>query len=347
MSCAASDGSMFIPTSICPIKGMLFFNASSSLFSFLAFCSLFAPSAKSFNFHMTICLIISGPFLREKYFLLLSLGIVCIIALLGVLLEDVFSVEAEIRGIVPMLKRSVLIICCLLVVSACGTKRTNVGQSLESGRLKGSQKPYTVNGQRYEPLQTHEGFSQVGIASWYGKDFHGKTTSNGERYDMNAMTAAHKTLPLGVYVKVYNKANGREAIVRVNDRGPFVKGRIIDLSYAAAKKLGVDVAGTAPVRIDALGYSAGSKGGYRAPATYDSGNYTVQVGSFKEITNAQRLSEKMRALFGFSDVHLTNVNGELFYRVYAGKYTSLKAAENGERDFAEHGYPGSFVVSLD
>ena len=247
-----------------------------------------------------------------------------------------------------MLKRLIPFFCCMLVLSACAAKRSNFAQAPESGRhLKGSQKPYTVNGQRYEPLQTHEGFSQTGVASWYGKDFNGKKTSNGETYNMNAMTAAHKTLPLGVYVKVHNRDNGREAIVRVNDRGPFVKGRIIDLSYAAAKKLGVDVAGTAPVRIEALGYSAGGKGGYKEPATYDSGNYTVQVGSFKEYSNAERLSGEMKNLFGFSEAHLTNVNGDLFYRVYAGKYTSLKTAEAAEKSFAEHGYPGSFVVSLD
>ncbi len=251
-----------------------------------------------------------------------------------------------------MSKRVILFVCCALVVSACAAKKPNVAQSPESGRqrVRGSQRPYTVNGQRYEPLQSHAGFTQTGTASWYGKDFHGKSTSSGETYNMNAMTAAHKTLPLGVYVKVHNRDNGREVIVRVNDRGPFVKGRIIDLSYAAAKKLGVDVAGTAPVRIEALGYrleGAGGKGAYEEPATYDSGNYTVQVGSFKEYANALRLSRDLKNLFGFSDVHLTDVNGDLFYRVYAGKYDSLKAAETAEKNFAEHGYPGSFVVSLD
>jgi rare lipoprotein A len=246
-----------------------------------------------------------------------------------------------------MLKRLIPFFCCMMVLSACAAKNPSVALSPESDKyLKGSQKPYTVNGQRYEPLQTHQGFSQAGVASWYGRDFHGKKTSNGETYNMNAMTAAHKTLPLGVYVKVHNTDNGREEIVRVNDRGPFVKGRIIDLSYAAAKKLGVDVAGTAPVRIEALGYSAG-RGEYKEPATYDSGNYTVQVGSFKEYANAARLSGELKNLFGFSEAHLTNVNGEFFYRVYAGKYASLKAAETAEKNFAEHGYPGSFVVSLD
>jgi rare lipoprotein A len=246
-----------------------------------------------------------------------------------------------------MLRRFILFFCCFLALTACAAKKPDVAAP-ESGKyLRGSQRPYTVNGQRYEPLQSHAGFFQSGVASWYGRDFHGKKTSSGEVYDMNAMTAAHKTLPLGVYVKVYNRDNGREAIVRVNDRGPFVKGRIIDLSYAAAKKLGVDAAGTAPVRIEALGYSAGGKGGYKEPATYDSGNYTIQVGSFKEFANAERLSGEMKNLYGFSDVRLTNVNGGLFYRVYAGKYASLKAAENAELEFTGHGYPGSFVVSLD
>jgi rare lipoprotein A len=247
-------------------------------------------------------------------------------------------------------KRFLLLVCCLLVVSACGPKKPNREPPESGGKTKATQKPYTVMGQRYEPIQSAAGFVQNGVASWYGPNFHGKKTSNGETYNMHAMTAAHKTLPLGVYVRVHNKENGRDAIVRVNDRGPFVKNRIIDLSYAAAKKLGVDTKGTAPVRIEALGYrqeGAGGKGEYKEPATYDSGNYTVQVGSFKEHANALRLSGEMKTRYGFSDTRLTNVNGELYYRVYAGKYTSLKAAEAAEKDFVERGYPGSFAVSLD
>ncbi len=207
---------------------------------------------------------------------------------------------------------SLLVLCCILALSACGTKKANVAKSPEPGqRVKASQKPYTVNGQRYEPLRSHEGFVQSGVASWYGKDFHGKKTSNGEIYDMHAMTAAHKTLPLGVYLKVSNRENGRETTVRVNDRGPFVKGRILDLSYAAAKTLGVDMAGTALVRIEALGYRQdGGKEQYKAPASYDAGDYTVQVGAFKEKANAERLSGEMRKLYGFSDVRMTNVNGD-------------------------------------
>jgi len=239
-----------------------------------------------------------------------------------------------------------LFICCLLVVSACGPKRApSSGPS--GARQKASQKPYTVMGKRYEPLRSHEGFVQTGIASWYGEDFHGKATSNGEKYDMHSLTAAHKTLPLGVYVKVYNRDNDRELIVRVNDRGPFVKGRIIDLSYAAAKKLGVDLVGTAPVRIEALGYRGAASETYQAVADYDAGNFTVQIGSFKNRGNAERLSMDMKKRFGHSEVQMADVNGETFYRVHVGKYSSLRAAEAAERDFADLGHPGSFTVAVE
>ncbi len=239
------------------------------------------------------------------------------------------------------------IVCCLLL-PACAARKANLlePESSRSASLP-SQRPYTVNGQRYEPLATHEGFVQVGVASWYGRDFHGKKTSSGETYDMNAMTAAHKTLPLGVYIRVRNTENGREAVVRVNDRGPFVKGRVLDLSYAAARKLGVDIAGTAPVRIEALGYRGSGSDQYKAVDDYDAGNYTVQVGSFREYANAERLSKEMKKLFGFSEIHATLVKGDTFYRVYAGKFSSLSAAARAEKDFSEHGYPGSFTVALE
>ena len=128
---------------------------------------------------------------------------------------------------------------------------------------------------------------------------------------------------------------------------PFVKGRVIDLSYSAAKELGVDTVGTALVRIEALGYRGTGADNYKAPDNYDDGAYTVQVGSFKEYANAQRLSGEMKRLVGFSEIQMTNIKGEIFHRVYAGKYTSLSTAEAAERDFSEHGYPGSFAVALE
>jgi rare lipoprotein A len=252
-----------------------------------------------------------------------------------------------------VMKRAVTTtLLCTFLLAACAGKRppTLPPPSPDAVKLKPSQRPYTVMGKRYEPLPSHVGFVQEGTASWYGKDFHGKSTSSGETYDMHAMTAAHKTLPLGVYVKVRNTDNGSEVTVRVNDRGPFVKNRVIDLSYAAAKKLGIDAAGTAPVRVEALGYrAAGSSGDvhYHSPASYDKGIYAVQVGAFKEYQNAVRLSDHLKGIFGYSEIKSAIVNGELYYRVHAGRYTSLAAAVDAEKNFAEHGYPSSFTVSLD
>jgi rare lipoprotein A len=213
-----------------------------------------------------------------------------------------------------------------------------------------AQKPYTINGELYEPLSSHEGFFQTGIASWYGKDFHGKKTSNGETYDMHAMTAAHKTLPLGVYVKVRNRDNGRETVVRINDRGPFVTGRIIDLSYSAAKDLDIVANGTAPVKLEALGYLDETVKGrtiYRAPASYDRGSFGIQVGSFGKLENAQRMADSVKQRYADSSIRESIVAGTRFYRVRAGNYTSLKEAEQARERSSDKLITGGFVVALD
>lgn len=116
----------------------------------------------------------------------------------------------------------------------------------------GNPPSYVIKGKKYRTLKSHVGFKQLGYASWYGTKFHGRLTSNGEKYDMYAMTAAHKTLPIPCYVRVTRQDNGKSIVVRVNDRGPFVEGRIIDLSYAAATKLGITLSGTAKVHIEAI-----------------------------------------------------------------------------------------------
>lgn len=121
-----------------------------------------------------------------------------------------------------------------------GIERTpDAEPRIEPIRTGGPNKPYALAGRSYVPLTADVPFSESGLASWYGRKFHGRSTSSGEPYDMYAMTAAHKTLPIPSYVRVRNPANGREIVVRVNDRGPFAEGRVIDLSYAAAAKLGV------------------------------------------------------------------------------------------------------------
>lgn len=114
---------------------------------------------------------------------------------------------------------------------------------------KTSTKPYTISGNTYYPMKDAKGFSETGIASWYGPKFHGRKTASGEKYNQNAMTAAHKTLPFGTKVRVKNVKNDKSVIVRINDRGPFAKGRVIDVSRAAAKKLDMINSGTAKVNI--------------------------------------------------------------------------------------------------
>jgi rare lipoprotein A len=126
--------------------------------------------------------------------------------------------------------------------------------------------PYDVNGERYEPERADVAIVQTGIASWYGQPFHGRRTASGEVYDMHAMTAAHKTMPLPSYARVRNPANGREVIVRINDRGPFKPGRIIDLSHAAAKRL--SITGTAPVEVTRLTHDDIRSGAWQRPAAH-------------------------------------------------------------------------------
>jgi rare lipoprotein A len=128
----------------------------------------------------------------------------------------------------------------------------NATPAQEAASDKGNPEFYVTNDKRYIVLPSAEGYHEIGIASWYGTRFHSLKTSNGEPYDMLAMTAAHKTLPLPTYVKVTNLENGKSVVVRVNDRGPFKPGRIIDLSYTAAVKLGMTAKGTAKVEVEAL-----------------------------------------------------------------------------------------------
>jgi rare lipoprotein A len=135
---------------------------------------------------------------------------------------------------------------------------------IEPLRQGGPNKPYRVLGRNYTPESRDVPLREQGLASWYGRKFHGRQTASGEIYDMHAMTAAHKTMPLPSYARVRNPANGREIVVRVNDRGPFVAGRVIDLSYAAAMKLGVS--GVAPVEVERLTFQAIRTGEWRRGA---------------------------------------------------------------------------------
>lgn len=210
----------------------------------------------------------------------------------------------------------------------------------------GYPKPYKVYGRWYQPLPDSEGFRQRGIASWYGEDFHGKKTSSGETYDMYALTAAHKTLPLGTYVRVRNLENNRQVDLRINDRGPFVRNRIIDLSYAAARAIGIVAAGTASVEVIALATPAVTDGGTlrELPVDLYAGNFTFQVGAFVNRENAERLTSKLGQKYKNAHIRVYDRGDQIFYRVRVGSFSTLEQAAAQEEILIKDGYPDVFVV---
>jgi rare lipoprotein A len=181
--------------------------------------------------------------------------------------------------------------------------------------------PYEVYGVTYVPMRkVSVGHVETGEASWYGRKFHGRNTSNGDVYDMFGMTAAHKTLPLPTYLQVRNLANGHEVVVRVNDRGPFLGGRILDLSYMAAQKLGVVATGTAKVRIEVIDGPVPAKTPVQS-ITLDRPEavFFLQAGSFRLATNAHRLKADL-ARAGVTGIRVVTVQigQNLYYRVQVG-----------------------------
>ncbi|MBT8141582.1 MAG: septal ring lytic transglycosylase RlpA family protein [Gammaproteobacteria bacterium] len=183
---------------------------------------------------------------------------------------------------------------------------------------------YVLNGRRYAVLKSSLGFSETGIASWYGDPFHGRKTSNGEIYDMHAMTAAHKHLPLPSFVEVTNQLNGKSAVLRVNDRGPFIDDRVIDLSYAAAQALDVVQHGTAPVSIRGLDDLNLVEEQQRIASPERPG--FIQVASFGDRNNASRYRQKLRSN-GISPTRIHSVrsdNAQVVYRVQVGPIVNGK-----------------------
>lgn len=206
---------------------------------------------------------------------------------------------------------------------------------------------YTVMGKTYNVMKSSNGFVQRGDASWYGTKFHGRKTSSGETYDMFAMTAAHKTLPLPTYVEVTHRGNGRKIIVKVNDRGPFHDGRIIDLSYAAAKKLGVAATGTGPVEIKAINTSAmdlDASGVILPPANGD-GKIHVQVAAMGTAVAAEEVADTLRHKnFRSVRVHMLKTDNGKLYRVRIGPMPNADLAYRVIKDLNDIGHNAARVV---
>ncbi len=221
----------------------------------------------------------------------------------------------------------------------------------DRNRIPPTQRPYSIDGRTYYPIPSAYGYDETGIASWYGPQFHGKTTSCGETYDMHGLTAAHKILPMQTHVLVKNLQNGREIVLRVNDRGPFVKDRIIDLSLGAAKALGVAGPGTARVRVTALGEAERTIAGGQSQERFvpyrnlTEGEFYVQIGAFSNKENAERLKESLQGQGkkAVSQV-FSQEDGNRYYRVQVWAGRTLDEANSAEESW-ESRYPGAFVIA--
>jgi rare lipoprotein A len=286
------------------------------------------------------------------------------------------------RGRGAGLLRRTSLACCLLALAGCGTfsGRTGSGDPQASSRgggyylddgpganppanldavpdavprpeplRRGNARPYMVMGRNYTPMTAHAPYRERGLATWYGRRYHGKPTSSGEIYDMYAMTGAHPILPIPSYARVTNLDNGRSVVVRINDRGPFLADRLIDLSYVAAYKLDIVRTGSARVEVEALSPDAGAQplqaatepvpavvavAAEPAPAQVvaatplqagPAGHY-LQLGAFSVKENAERFLERMRVQLDAYDNALAIVNVDSLFRVHAGPYASRSAA---------------------
>lgn len=244
--------------------------------------------------------------------------------------------------------RKVILCCLVLSLAACGSfSSVKKDSAPRHGKIDfnaipdaepkpepysryGNPESYVVFGKTYYPLKSSENFTERGIASWYGTKFHGNRTSSGETYDMYAMTAAHKTLPLPTYVRVKNLDNGKQITVKVNDRGPFHQDRIIDLSYVAANKLGIAHSGTGRVEIEAINFS--QNGGI------DDEGVFVQVGAYSDQANAKTVQLKLAQAEIDSVISPVTINArKRVYRVRVGPFAQKESADRMVNDLHNMG----------
>jgi len=240
-----------------------------------------------------------------------------------------------------------ILIFLILLISGCSSSRYDMrhdsaplrkptlleqldAQVVQVNKSTAAKRPYTVRGKRYYPMLSEKDYKATGVASWYGRKFHGHLTSNGETYDMFDMTAAHKTLPLPSFVEVTNTANGKTAIVKVNDRGPFHDNRLIDLSYSAAYKLGIYQSGTGNVTIKALLPSDA-----KIPGTY------IQVLAASNLVNVQTLAATLSKKYKLNH-KISQVNG--IYRLHLGPIKDQSQAQNVLSRLKQNSHKQAFLL---
>jgi len=255
------------------------------------------------------------------------------------------------RVSIPVL--TIIILAAATLFTGCGPEPQGAKATkyTSAARHKATMRSYKVLGKRYHPTYVEVGQVMHGISSWYGPNFHGKQTSNGEVYDMHARTAAHKTWPMDTMVKVKNLQNGKSTVVRINDRGPFVKGRIIDLSYTAGKEIGLDRMGIAKASIEVLGFAgkvepAALRAKHKRehkPTRIQLSNFGVQVGAFRRYEGAKVYQRKHSGLYRRYKTIIKRFDddGSPLYRVWLMGFGSEEEA----RDFKNsHDLEGAFIV---
>jgi rare lipoprotein A len=221
-------------------------------------------------------------------------------------------------------RRFVVLTCALLILSACGGRKATVSVPAPSS---------TVPTPNVSPADSE------GLASYYAEPYHGRPTASGEIFDSyKAMTAAHRTLPFNTMVRVTNKANGETVDVRINDRGPFVDGRVIDLSMAAARKIDMVRAGVVPVKLHVMKLGEGTATGNttNTPNTSTSGTYTVQIAAFSTIESAENLKKRLSGKFSDISVQKYTAPNMTIYRVRVGNEPDLEAAEKLASQLRKH-----------
>ncbi len=252
-----------------------------------------------------------------------------------------------------MIKLSIVALS-LFLLFGCSTRMDNTLPERSYSKkqvkhVKATMRPYTIRGKRYYPTVVEVGETMHGLASWYGPNFHGKKTSNGETYNMHSMTAAHKTLPMNTIVRVTNKKNSKSIVVRINDRGPFVESRIIDLSKEGARRINMLSSGTTPIKLEILGFQR-KDANYiptqtalqRGPKSKTVSSYFVQIASFERIEGAMITQQKYDNILGYRTVIKdTEYNNRRLFRVWLKGYKS----EDEARDFIASGhFEHSFIV---
>ena len=268
------------------------------------------------------------------------------------------------------LLKGVVIAAAFSTLAACASFRGGRDAPLRSPVVtdpapivSGTMRPYQIRGRWYRPAE-QPNYDEVGQASWYGAQHQGRPTSTGERFDMNALTAAHKTLPLPSLVEVTNRANGRRVILRVNDRGPFVDSRIIDLSRAAAEELGLLSQGVGEVRVRYVGRAPRTGGGMAmqraetapssqsrpysqapaptVPAVADVSAYWVQAGAFSDRRAARRIADRLGDRASVQDVRS---DGQSLFRVIVGPWPDANAAEQARQAVIARGFDDALLIS--